>query len=170
MEFMSVPAETLRTHLRYTDWASRRIVDSAASLSEEELNRDFKHSDKSVLGTLVHIFAADRVWIQRVKGAPITGFIDPEKDFQMSVLRNEWPAILQQWHDLAAGLSDEAAGRKIQYKDLKGNSYETPLWQIILHVVNHATHHRGQVSAMIRAMGHTPPPVDLIYYYRELAK
>jgi uncharacterized damage-inducible protein DinB len=170
MGIMSVPVETLRTHLRYTEWASRRLVRSAASLTEEELHRDFKHSDKSVLGTLVHIFAADRIWIQRVKGTPISGFIDPVKDFQMTVLENEWPAIHQQWQELAAGLSDGAVEHRIQYRDLKGNSYETPLWQIILHVVNHATHHRGQVSAMIRAMGHTPPPVDLIFYYRELAK
>jgi len=44
----------------------------------------------------------------------------------------------------------------------------TPLWQILLHVVNHATHHRGQVSGFLRAMGHTPPPLDLIAFYRTL--
>lgn len=167
---MSVPAETLRLHLRYSDWASRRLVTSAAKLTEEERLRDFKHSDRSVLGTLAHVFAADRVWIHRVHGLQTAKFLDPETDLRMEALENEWPAVRQQWHDLAAGLTDPEANAMVAYKDLRGNAYETPLWQIVLHVVNHATHHRGQVSAMLRAMGHTPPPVDLIAYYRELAR
>ncbi len=54
----------------------------------------------------------------------------------------------------------------IEYKDLKGNPYQSPLWQIVLHLVNHGSHHRGQVSGMLRALGKTPPPLDLIAYYR----
>jgi uncharacterized damage-inducible protein DinB len=42
------------------------------------------------------------------------------------------------------------------------------LWKIVLHVVNHGTHHRGQASGFLRAMGHVPPPLDLIAYYRTL--
>ena len=50
----------------------------------------------------------------------------------------------------------------------KGDPFETPLWQIVLHVVNHATLHRGQVMAMLRQLGIPPPPTDLISYYRSL--
>ena len=71
------------------------------------------------------------------------------------------------WAEFLKSQPNEAFLEKISYKDLKGNPWETPLWQIVLHVVNHASHHRGQVSAMLRAMGHTPPGVDLIFYYRE---
>lgn len=166
---MSVTADTLRTHLRYTEWASKRLVEAATKLTEEELNRDFKHADKSVLGTLVHVFAADRVWISRVKGNVPARFIDIEKDGHLSVLQSEWPKVLAEWHDYAAGLTDEGVGEVAHYKDMKGNAHATPLWQIILHVVNHGTHHRGQVSAMMRSMGHSPLPLDLIAYYRELA-
>ena len=51
---------------------------------------------------------------------------------------------------------------------MDGKQYESPVWQIVLHVVNHATLHRGQVVAMLRQLGMTPPGTDLIYYYREL--
>jgi uncharacterized damage-inducible protein DinB len=57
----------------------------------------------------------------------------------------------------------------VAYKDMKGNPYSQPLWQLVLHVVNHGTHHRGQVSGFLRVMGHTPPPLDLVFYYREQA-
>jgi len=84
----------------------------------------------------------------------------------MEVLRDDWPPLLEEWRSWAADLTDESVGKRVQYKDLKGNPYETPLWQIVLHVVNHGTHHRGQVSGFLRTMGHTPPPLDLMAYYR----
>jgi uncharacterized damage-inducible protein DinB len=43
----------------------------------------------------------------------------------------------------------------------------SPIWQIVLHLVNHATLHRGQVMAMLRQLGAVPPPTDLMVYYRE---
>jgi len=57
----------------------------------------------------------------------------------------------------------------IEYKDMKGRPYSQPVWQILLHLVNHGTHHRGQVSGFLRAMDKTPAPLDLIAYYRAIA-
>jgi uncharacterized damage-inducible protein DinB len=163
---MIVSADVLRAHLDYTAWASQRIVDAAAQLSEEELTRDFQTADHSVLGTLVHIFAGDRIWLSRVRGNPRSGFIGPE-DMHLPVLQNEWAVVNRQWIEHLAGLADDDAHAHIAYTDLKGNRWESPLWQIVLHVVNHGSHHRGQASGMIRAMGHKPPPLDLIAYYRQ---
>ena len=161
-----VDASTLKQHFAYTAWASARLVEAAKKLSEAELTRDFGTADKSVLGTLVHVFAADRVWLARVRGHAPGRFIDPERDMKMSVLENDWPQVLAGWQEHLGGVADVSA--PVSYKDLKGNAYATPLWQIALHVVNHGTHHRGQVSGFLRTMGHTPPPTDLIFYYRGL--
>ena len=65
-----------------------------------------------------------------------------------------------------SSLSDEAAMAHLSYVDLKGRQWQQALWQIVLHVVNHGTHHRGAVSGFIRSMGHTPPVLDLIAFYR----
>jgi uncharacterized damage-inducible protein DinB len=119
------------------------------------------------VSTLAHAFAADRIWLQRIHGNVQNTFID-DKDRQLGTLKTEWPALQRRWKEWAAPLSDQDVVKKISYKDLKGNPYESPLWQILLHVVNHATHHRGQVSGFLRAMGYTPPPLDLIAYYRTL--
>lgn len=164
-----VPAATLTLHLRYSAWASARLVAAAAQLTPAELTHDFQTSEKSIAGTLAHIFAADRVWWHRVNGTVPPQFIDPEKDFLLSTLQTDWPALLAQWEQFIAAQHEAALASNIEYNDLKGNPHATPLWQIVLHVVNHATHHRGQVSGMIRALGHTPPPLDLIFYYRSLS-
>src|SRR5271163_1352188 len=65
---MPVSAVALRSHLDYTAWASGLLLDTARQLSTEELNRDFGTADKSVLGTLVHTFAGDRIWLERMNG------------------------------------------------------------------------------------------------------
>lgn len=164
---MSVPAKTLRLHLDYTAWASNRLLEEAARLSPQELSRDFETSDKNVLDTLVHVFAADRIWLSRIQGSPRATFIDPE-DRQLAVLQREWPVLHERWKQWAAPLTDEAAEAQLIYHDIKSNRWEQPLWQILLHVVNHGTHHRGQVSGFLRAMGHAPAALDLIAFYRAL--
>src|SRR5262249_47350111 len=87
--FMSVSADVLRTHLDYTAWASQLLVDAAAQLSPEELDRDFKTADRNVLNTLVHIYAADRLWLARLSGGPHPGFIT-DSDRSLSVLQKDW--------------------------------------------------------------------------------
>jgi uncharacterized damage-inducible protein DinB len=162
---MPASADALRLHLEYSAWASQRMLDAASRLTEEELSRDFKTSDKSVIGTLAHTFAADRFWLGRIQANAPATFIDDE-DRHFDVLRKEWPTLQQRWKEWAAPLTDQDVVARISYKDTEGNPYEQPLWQILLHVVNHATHHRGQVSGFLRAMGHTPPPLDMTDFYR----
>jgi len=141
-------------------------LDEAVKLTSEELTRDFSTADRSVLGTLAHVFAADRMWLGRIQGNPPSRFIDPAVDLDLPRLQSAWPALNERWTAWAVGLADGDAQTVLQYHDLKGNPWQTPLWQIVLHVVNHATHHRGQIAGFLRSMGKTPPPLDLIAYYR----
>ena len=163
---MSVSASALRTLIDYTAWASQRLVEAAARLSPDELNRDFQTADRSVLETLVHVFAADRLWLSRLAGGPNPGFIS-DADRSLAVLQNDWPALHQRGKQWADGLTDDQALREVAYHDMKGRPWSQPLWQLVLHVVNHGTHHRGQVSGFLRTLGHTPPALDLVFFYRE---
>ncbi len=164
---MAMLAPVLRNHLNYTAWASSKLVDAASALTPEELMRDFATGDHNVLGTLVHVYAADRIWLGRIKGNPPARFLVPEQDMHLAVLRSDWPALLERWKQWAALLTEESIHRDISYKSTKGDAFVTPTWQIVLHVVNHATHHRGQVSGFLRAMGHIPPSLELTAFYRE---
>jgi len=164
---MLVSADLVRAHLGYTAWASASSVEAAGKLSQDELTRDFGTADKSVLGTLVHVFGADRVWLARLKKEPANRFLT-DGDHRLEVLRDDWPALYQRWKDWAAALTDDTAQEVVSYHDMRGNAWKQPAGQLVLHVVNHGTHHRGQVSGFLRAMGHTPPKLDLVTYYREV--
>ena len=166
---MPISPDVLRSHLAYTTWATQRLVGAAAQLSPEELTHDFKTADRSVLGTLVHVYAADRIWLARLTQAPSAPFVT-DADYRLSVLQEDWPALYVRWQRWANALTEDGVHAIAAYKDTKGNPYSQPVWQIVLHVVNHGTHHRGQVAGFLRALGRTPPPLDLSAYYREQAR
>ena len=65
---MIISGDILRMHLDYTAWASGRLMEAATTLSPEDLLRDFGTADKTLMGTLVHVFGADRIWLARVLG------------------------------------------------------------------------------------------------------
>lgn len=156
----------LKKHLAYSEWAGRRLLEAARGLTAEELSRDFGFADKSVLGTLVHIMAADRIWLRRVQGVEPGPFIE-ESDYSLEALAERWPAVWSGWQQAMDAEADAGGTRVVEYKDMKGRVWSNVLADIVLHVVNHGTHHRGQVSGFMRAMGHKPPATDLIVLLRE---
>jgi uncharacterized damage-inducible protein DinB len=162
---MVVLPELLHSHISYSAWASARLVESAGALTQEELTRDFGTADKSVLGTLVHVYGADRVWLRRLKGEPATTYLT-DADYRLTVLQQDWPPLYQRWEEWAKELTAESAAAEISYTDMSGNPWRNQVGPLVLHVVNHGTHHRGQVAGFLRAMGHAPPKLDLAFYYR----
>ena len=162
---MPLSIAELREHFAYSGWASQRLVQAATELSEDELQRDFQTADRSVLGTLVHTFAADRVWLARFRKSPNPPYSTPA-DYQMAVLVEQWPALYRQWDEWLAAQEEDGVAADLTYQDMKGNTWTNAIWKLALHVVNHGTHHRGQASGFLRTMGHTPPVLDLVAYYR----
>lgn len=152
----------IRTHLKYSTWASQRVFEAAKKLSPEDLTRNVGVSHSSILGTLSHIHFADRVWYSRV--------VDPNepviRESDLATLEKEWPAIQRKWETWAEGLQDADLGRLIATKSPDGTPYQVAVEKVVLHLVNHNSLHRGQVMGMIRQLGIAPPPTDLMMYYR----
>lgn len=161
---MIVGLEVLRSHIAYSAWASGLLVEVAAQLTPAELTQDFGTADKNVLGTLVHVFGADRIWLARLKGEPANTYLT-DADYQLSVLQHDWPKLYQRWKEWADSLTDETAQAELAYTDMRGNLWRQPIGHLVLHVVNHGTHHRGQVAGFLRTMGQVPPKLDLVRYY-----
>ncbi|HEY0810552.1 MAG TPA: DinB family protein, partial [Longimicrobiales bacterium] len=64
-------------------------------------------------------------------------------------------------------LTDIDLDRIVSYRNFKGESHANPLWQLLRHLVNHSTYHRGQVTTMLRQVGHEPVSTDLVLFYRQ---
>jgi len=162
---MQVDAKFLVDHLKYSQWASERSIEAVRPLTVEEQNRQLYTSYRSVLGTLVHIYQADRIWLSRLDGSPRLTLADFNETFTLESLAVTWAKIhagLQSW---TSALTDEAITGILKYVNIQGHPYELPVWQVILHVVNHASCHRGQITAMLRQLNHKPIATDLSAYY-----
>src|SRR3954453_7747915 len=152
--------EALVLQLRYSAWATNRVLESITPLSAEELHRTLGNSYGGVHGTLTHIYKADAIWFDRLMGVP-TGDLakyNPSPDFA------EWRPLLDGYVKWAEGLKPGEWDRVVNYRNVKGEGFAQPGWQIALHLVNHASYHRGQVTTLLRQLGHTPAGTDLILY------
>jgi uncharacterized damage-inducible protein DinB len=159
---------TLITQLQYHRWATEQIMEQAVALSAEQLMTNLKTSFGGVYETIVHLYQSDRIWLDRLEERPSGKFEDYTAPGCVWELRDAWAEVQQQLIDFADGLTESDANRLITYKNLAGQTFSSPIWQIILHVVNHGTHHRGQVTSMIRQLGGVPANLDLIRYHRSV--
>jgi uncharacterized damage-inducible protein DinB len=160
--------DQLAQHLRFSAWASARLLDAAAAVPAADARRDQGASFGSLEATLAHIFGADRIWLERITmPQPRLTLRDADEDQSIRALQLAWPAVHQGWIDWASSAGDQQACRVVRYQNLEGAWFATAAWQIVLHVVNHASYHRGQVVTLLRQLGYAPPRTDLIAFYRE---
>ena len=160
--------EDLRTLVDYHYWARDRLLAAVEALSPEQFTRDLGSSFRSVRDTLVHLVGAEWAWLSRWKGQSPTSLLSAEPFPDLASVRRKWGEVEQDLRGFVAGWKEEDVGRVYEYKLLSGQPGASPFWQMLQHVVNHGSYHRGQVVTMLRQLGAAPPKsVDLIAFYRE---
>lgn len=151
----------------YGSWANALVLAAAESLSATQLEAPAVSSFPSVGATLAHIVGAEWIWLRRWLGespaAP--GWVSRPNLLE---LKAHFSAVDAERISYLAALSDADLGRIVSYRNLAGQAYANPLSDLIRHVVNHSTHHRGQAVTLLRQLGVTPPNTDLITYLRQV--
>jgi len=152
-----------RALVAYAEWANARILAAVAQLEPEAFTRDLRSSFPSVRDTLVHTCWADWVWLERLLGRSPKEVFDPATFPSVDALRARWQPVEAGY---AAFLADPTLdlGRPVTYINRKGEQWTYPVDQIIVHVVNHASFHRGQVVTMLRQLGRVPPSTDFLVF------
>ena len=159
--------EDLRRLLEYNRWANLRILEAVEPLTDAELQREIPSSFPSVVATLVHAFGAEWLWLERWKGTSPTALPDGSALDTVAAVRARWDDVWADQQQLLAGLGDGDATRMVDYRFLNGAADARPLGELVRHVVNHATYHRGQLVTMLRQLGRTPPSTDYVRWLRE---
>jgi uncharacterized damage-inducible protein DinB len=153
--------------LDYHYWARDRVLDAAAAISGDEFLAARSNSFSSIRDTLAHMYFAEWAWYSRWQGQSPTALPDPGRFQDVGGLRAAWQGLEQQVRGFVDPLDDAGLAREVEYRLLSGVEAVTPLWQMIQHIVNHASYHRGQVTTMLRQAGAQPPKsMDLIAFYR----
>ena len=155
--------QELDTCLAYDRWANRRLLQAAAALPAEAFSRDLGGSFGSVRGTLLHILWGEWGWLRHWQvGRFIPEF--PIEDFpNVAALETSWSELEQAQGAFVAGLTDETLSGPHTVDEF---SYS--LAELIHHLLNHSTYHRGQVVVLLRQLGHEPPCTDFRLFLTEV--
>jgi uncharacterized damage-inducible protein DinB len=148
----------------YNRWANARLLEAAASLTNDQFTRDLSSSFSSIRDTLAHLLGAEEVWLMRWKGLSPGSMLDPASFPDIRSLKVRWAEVeIDQWNFLSK-ISDESLEEMVEYQNFQNEVWEYPLWAMIYEMVNHATYHRGQVAAMMRQAGAQPTQLDFLVF------
>ena len=164
--------EDVRLLYEFNSWANRRMLEACAALSESQFTQHIEASFPSARETVVHICAAEWIWLERWKGrSPVKSEWDEfARNFTgLQSVRDYWAGLEAKQREFVAGLTPESLARPHEIRTLDGTLYTQPLWQMMQHLANHSTYHRGQVTMMLRQLGAKPVGTDLITFYRQRA-
>ena len=159
--------QDLRTLLDYHYWARDRMFDALEPLPPEQVDRDMGNSFKSIRDTVTHLYAAEWAWYSRWQGTSPDKLLPADLFPDLAAVRLAWTDLEAKIRAYLEQLGEANVTQVIEYKLLSGQPGASPFWQMLQHVVNHASYHRGQVTTMLRQLGAQPAkPLDMIAFYR----
>lgn len=149
----------------YNRWANMRILEAVSQLNTDQFAQEIKSSYPSVRNTLVHIMSAEWIWLMRWNGSSPRSMLNHEDFSTLYSLRARWSEIEKESIRFLATLADESLEKEISYLNTEGKQFKYKLWQMMQHMVNHSSYHRGQITMMLRQIGAPPISTDLIVFH-----
>lgn len=152
---------------RYEKWANERLLEVVLSLSAEAQQQPVQSSFPSIQKTCLHMWDASSIWWQRVQEqeqvvVPSFGVHLSMKDIAHGLLQQN-----DQWIHWVETADAAILEKMLSYKTMKGDAFVQRVKEILLHLNNHGTYHRGQLVTLLRQVGvERIPQTDYILYNR----
>jgi uncharacterized damage-inducible protein DinB len=161
--------ELLINDVSYSGWANRRLLDGCSTLTADELGRDLRISHTSIIETLRHICDGEKVWLDCLTTtAELGSWRLPQgqaPELSLDNIQQQWPGLWERYRRWLENVSENSLGVEIIVQLPGDIEPRFSRWQILRHVLEHSTFHRGQIVGMIRALGHQPPAINRMDYY-----
>ncbi len=153
----------------FNAWANARLGGSIEGLSESAYRQDQGAFFGSIHRTLNHLLVVDRLWTSRIAGedrgiASLEQLLYEDRD----ALREAREEEDRRFIALVDGLSAERLSSKVSYRRMIGDGWEeSRVDHILATLLNHQTHHRGQIHCLLTQQGLSPPALDVIFFLEE---
>jgi uncharacterized damage-inducible protein DinB len=158
-----IDAEHCQALAAYNTWMNEKLYDCAQELSDEARKLDRGAFFRSIHSTLNHLLWGDRVWLNRFTGRKAdvgTIGVDLYGDFErLRLARVEMDAQLTDWAMRVR--PEQLAGPLTWFSGVAQRDMTRPMWLCVTQLFNHQTHHRGQVTTLIKQAGIDPGITDL---------
>ncbi len=161
--------ELLLQYARYNEWANKLIIEAIFKLQEADVDKEITSSFSSIRKTVYHVWSAEFVWLQRLQLAEHPVWIAAVFDGTFHAACTDWQRVSAELtHFIEKQFDDRSFGHEVVYHDLKRHPHKTPVSEILQHVFNHSTYHRGQLVTMLRQAGlNEIPGTDFITFVRK---
>ncbi|MGZ5134406.1 MAG: DinB family protein [Flavitalea sp.] len=160
--------EILEEFAAYNTWANQKLADLIQTLPDDVLNRNLPSSFTTIHATLLHMWDAESIWWQRMKLQEV--IIAPSRSFNGTTLDVSTSLLHQNklWATWVKNASLAALEHVFMYQNSRREQFKQPIYQMVLHVFNHGTYHRGQLVNMLRQSGiEKIPQTDFIVWSRK---
>ena len=159
--------EILKQYVVSNEWANQRLCELILTLNEEQLQQNIVSSFPGIRKTLLHMWDAESIWWQRMKLSeqiirPSTASEYTINEVTKGIFRQD-----RQWEEWVSEATEAALNHVFAYQNTKREQFKQPIFQMLLHVFNHSTYHRGQLVTMLRQLGvENIPATDFIVWSR----
>jgi uncharacterized damage-inducible protein DinB len=157
---------------RYNAWATARLLTAVAVLPDDDYRRDLGLFFRSIHGTLNHLLVGEHLlWFVRfAQGESPRLTLDAEAEPDRQRLGARLLEGAARWEPLIAGFAPARWAGTLDYTTTRGAAMSLPFTATLAHVFNHGTHHRGQITAALTALGQSCPELDFVYHLQQPAK
>jgi len=161
--------DAIRELYDYNHWANQRVLSAMTPLTDDMFTRNMGNSFVSLRDTLAHILGAEWIWLERWLGRSPKALLSASDFPTLQALQRRWAAVRLDQNQYIKTLVPDRLNDDVSYTNTRGERYSYALWRQMLHVLNHSSYHRGQVTTLLRQMGAEPAGTDLLVYYDQAA-
>lgn len=158
----------------YHQWANSRFFEHLEELPDAVYENEIQSVFSSIAEVIVHIYQTDGMWLSVMSGDPfeetmivINQLKEKTANRSLSHMQKIYAELAEEYKAFFEGFGELSKVTTIEHP--KYGSLETPVADLVKHIVNHGTYHRGNITAMLRQQGHAGIPTDYIFYLYEIA-
>jgi uncharacterized damage-inducible protein DinB len=151
----------------YGYWANRKLFEVLSQLTPEQFVQPLSGSHGSIRNTMVHVLSAEWGWLSRCGGRERGAPLNPTDYPTVARLADTWNQVEAWVGEFLSTLRDEDLARNVEFVIGGTEKRSMPVGELLQHAANHAVHHRGQVSLLLRLLGYSPDNFDLLFYHAE---
>lgn len=160
--------ELFAQYAAYNLWANRLLLALIETLPEAQQTAEIKSSFPGLAKTVLHLLDAESIWWQRIKLQEVV--LRPSDGFNgdFAAVSKALQQQDKQWLDWVTACNDHGFLHEFIYFNTKRERFKQPVHQVLLHLFNHSTYHRGQLVTMLRQLGIDKiPATDFVAWSRK---
>ena len=157
----------------YHQWANKRFFEHLEELPDEIYNQEVQSVFPSISEVIIHIYQVDAMWLSVISGDPfeetmikIKQIKERSTDKGRDQMQRLYTELADEYRNFINGVDDPSAAITVEHPQY--GTLETSVSQLVQHVVNHGTYHRGNITAMLRQQGESGVPTDYVFYLYEI--